>query len=69
MTYKNKFIEFNKNGILKYKILNLPDPYKDEKFLKCITDNKNITDDIMNESRKYLYRPNLKVHLKNKKIT
>jgi hypothetical protein len=56
------------NSLLKYKELKLPDPYKDENFLKCITNNKNITDDIMNENRKYLYRPNLKVHLSKKKI-
>jgi hypothetical protein len=56
------------NSLLKYKELKLPDPYKDENFLKCITNNKNITDDIMNENRKYLYRPNLKVHLNKKKI-
>ena len=55
------------NSLLKYKKLNLPDPYKDEAFLKCITNDKNITDDVMTESRKYLYRPNLKAHL-NKKI-
>ena len=56
------------NSLLKYKELKLPDPYKDDNFLKCITNNKNITDDIMNENRKYLYRPNLKVHLSKKKI-
>jgi hypothetical protein len=56
------------NSLLKYKELKLPDPYKDENFLKCITNNQNITDDIMNENRKYLYRPNLKVHLSKKKI-
>ena len=55
------------NSLLKYKSLKLPDPYKDEAFIKCITNNKNITDDIMNESRKYLYRPNLKMHLAKKK--
>jgi hypothetical protein len=54
------------NSLLKYKELKLPDPYKNENFLKCITNNKNITDDIMNESRKYLYRPNLKAHLSKK---
>jgi len=57
------------NSLLKYKELKLPDPYKDNNFLKCITNNKNITDDIMNESRKYLYRPNLKVHLNKKNIS
>ena len=56
------------NSILKYKKLNLPDPYKDETFLKHITNDKNITDDIMAESRKYLYRPNLKAHLHKKKL-
>jgi hypothetical protein len=47
------------NSLLKYKKLNLPDPYKDENFLQCITNDKKITDDNMNASRKYLYRPNL----------
>jgi hypothetical protein len=47
------------NSLLKYKKLNLPDPYKDEGFLKCITNDKKITDDNMIASRKYLYRPNL----------
>ena len=47
------------NSLLKYKKLNLPDPYRDENFLQCITNDKKITDDNMNASRKYLYRPNL----------
>jgi len=47
------------NSILKYKELNLPDPYKDEKFMNCITDDANITDENMNKNRKYLYRPNI----------
>jgi hypothetical protein len=47
------------NSLLKYKKLNLPDPYKDDAFLKCITNDKKITDDNMIASRKYLYRPNL----------
>lgn len=47
------------NSLLKYKKLNLPDPYRDENFLHCITNDKKITDDNMNASRKYLYRPNL----------
>jgi hypothetical protein len=54
------------NSLLKYKKLNLPDPYKDEGFLKCITNDKKITDDNMIASRKYLYRPNLKMY--NRKL-
>jgi hypothetical protein len=56
------------NSILKYKDLNLPDPYKDANFIKCITNNNKITDDNMNISRKYLYRPNIDAYIKQKKI-
>ena len=54
------------NSLFKYKKLNLPNPYKDAAFLKYITNDKNITDDAMVESRKYLYRPNLKAYLGKK---
>jgi hypothetical protein len=54
------------NSLFKYKKLNLPNPYKDAAFLKYITNDKNITDDAMAESRKYLYRPNLKAYLGKK---
>jgi len=57
------------NSLLKYKKLNLPDPYKDANFIKCITNEKKITDDNMIESRKYLYRPNLKFHFRKKEVT
>ena len=57
------------NSLLKYKKLNLPDPYKDANFIKCITNDKKITDDNMMESRKYLYRPNLKLHFRKKELT
>jgi hypothetical protein len=56
------------NSILKYKDLNLPDPYKDANFIKYITNNNKITDDNMNISRKYLYRPNIDAYIKQKKI-
>lgn len=56
------------NSILKYKTLNLPNPYKDAHFIKCISDNPNITDDNMNKSRNYLYRPNITEYMRRKNI-
>ena len=56
------------NSIIKYKKLNLPDPYKDANFIKCITSDKNITDDNMNVSRKYLYRPNIDAYIRERNI-
>ena len=56
------------NSLLKYKTLNLPNPYKDANFVKCITDNANITDDNMNKSRNYLYRPNITEYIRRKNI-
>ena len=54
------------NCILKFKKLKLPNPYKDENFINCITNDNNITDDNMVISRNYLYRPNLNAYLNNK---
>jgi hypothetical protein len=56
------------NSILKYKTLNLPNPYKDAHFIKYITNNPNITDDNMNKSRNYLYRPNITEYMRRKNI-
>ena len=56
------------NSILKYKTLNLPNPYKEPDFIKCITNNPNITDDNMNKSRNYLYRPNITEYIRRKNI-
>jgi hypothetical protein len=57
------------NSILKYKTLNLPNPYKDAHFIKCISNNPNITDDNMNKSRNYLYRPNITEYIRRKNIS
>lgn len=57
------------NAILKYKKLKLSSPYEDINFINNIVNDKNINDYKMEESRKYLYRPNLKMHLKKKNIT
>jgi hypothetical protein len=56
------------NSILKYKTLNLPNPYEDDNFIKCISNNPNITDDNMNKSRNYLYRPNITEYIRRKNI-
>ncbi len=56
------------NAILKYKKLKLASPYKDNNFKNNIINDKNITDEKMEESRKYLYRPNLNEHLKSRNI-
>ena len=56
------------NCILKYKKLKLPNPYKDEQFINCITNDNNITDDNMVISRNYLYRPNINAYLSKKNI-
>lgn len=60
MTHQIRWI----NSILKYKELNLPDPYKDEHFMNCITNDANITDENMNKNREYLYRPNINANKK-----
>lgn len=57
------------NSILKYKTLNLPNPYKYAHFIKCISNNPNITDDNMNKSRNYLYRPNITEYIRRKNIS
>ncbi len=56
------------NAIIKYKKLKLTSPYEDSNFIYHIINDKNINDVNMEESRKYLYRPNLKMHLKNKNL-
>jgi len=56
------------NAILKYKKLKLSSPYENANFRTHIINDKNITDNKMEESRKYLYRPNLEHHLSSRNI-
>jgi len=57
------------NAIIKYKELNLTSPYDDSNFHNYIVNDENITDNNMEKTRSYLFRPNLKVYLKDKKAT
>jgi hypothetical protein len=57
------------NALMKYKLLKLPSPFVDPTFKDLIVNDNKITDKIMEESRKYLFRPNLKEHLKKRNIT
>ena len=57
------------NSIIKYKELNISSPYEDCNFYNHIVNDSNITDDNMEKTRSYLFRPNIKVYLKDKNIT
>jgi hypothetical protein len=54
------------NMLLNYKKLKLADPYKDAHLPEVIVSEENITDDIMVENRKYLFRPNFVEYMKSK---
>jgi len=64
MAYQIRWI----NALLKYKQLKLKSPYEDSNFRLNIVNDNNITDSKMEENRKYLYRPNLKMHLKKRNV-
>ena len=64
MAYQIRWI----NALLKYKQLKLKSPYEDPDFRHCIVNDKNINDKKMEENRKYLYRPNLQKHLRDRNI-
>lgn len=57
------------NALIKYKLLKLPSPFLDSNFKDHIVNDNKITDKVMEESRKYLFRPNLREHLKKRNIT
>jgi hypothetical protein len=57
------------NALLKYKELNFKSPYQYSDFIQYIIKAENIKDETMEESRKYLYRPNFKKYLKSKNIS
>jgi hypothetical protein len=64
MAYQIRWI----NALLKYKQLKLKSPFEDPNFRLQIVNDNNINDGKMEENRKYLYRPNLKMHLKKKNV-
>jgi len=64
MAYQIRWI----NALLKYKELKLKSPYEYSNFRYYIVNDKNINDGKMEENRKYLYRPNLKMHLKKRNV-
>ena len=64
MAYQIRWI----NALLKYKQLKLKSPYEDPNFRYCIVNDENINDKKMEENRKYLYRPNLQKHLRDRNI-
>lgn len=64
MAYQIRWI----NALLKYKTMKLTSPYEDINFKRFIVSDKNLNDNKMEESRKYLFRPNLNMYLKYKNI-
>jgi hypothetical protein len=56
------------NLLLNYKKLKVVDPYKDAHLPEVVVTEDKITDDIMVENRKYLFRPNFEEYMKSKNV-
>lgn len=56
------------NLLLNYKKLGIANPYKDVNLPEIIVTEDNMTDDVMVENRKYLFRPNFAEHMKANNI-